>query len=163
MDIPDELLRHIYEYNLHISVPNKMIHHHILQQKSLFETKLQNWYRKNKIDSTMPILFISDFTENPDQFQKWYILRLFMKFYPREDLRDCNKEGRTNMDKWRYTLITTVLFFIVVNPYTYKFVNFLLKRFFKIADKSGCPTFAGVLVHTVVFTLLLRGLMEMKL
>lgn len=80
-----------------------------------------------------------------------------------EDCEDCNKEGRTNMDKWRYTLITTVLFFIVVNPYTYKFVNFLLKRFFKIADKSGCPTFAGVLVHTVVFTLLLRGLMEMKL
>ena len=91
MDIPDELLRHIYEYNLHISVPNKMIHHHILQQKSLFATKLQNWYRKNKIDSTMPILFISDFTENPDQFQKWYILRLFMKFYPREDLRDYPK------------------------------------------------------------------------
>ena len=80
-----------------------------------------------------------------------------------EDCEDCNKEGRTNMDKWRYTLITTVLFFIVVNPYTYKFVNFLLKRFFKIADKSGCPTFAGVLVHTIVFTLLLRGLMEFKL
>ena len=80
-----------------------------------------------------------------------------------EDCEDCNKEGRTNMDKWRYTLITTVLFFIVVNPYTYKFVNFLLKRFFKIADKSGCPTFAGVIVHTVVFTLLLRGLMELKL
>ena len=75
----------------------------------------------------------------------------------------CEKEERTNMDKWRYTLITAVLFFIVVNPYTYKFVNFLLKRFFKIADKSGCPTFAGVVVHTIVFTLLLRGLMELNL
>lgn len=80
-----------------------------------------------------------------------------------EKCEDCNKDDRTNMDKWRYTLITAVLFFIVVNPYTYKFVNFLLKRFFKIADKSGCPTFAGVVVHTIVFTLLLRGLMEFKL
>ena len=80
-----------------------------------------------------------------------------------EKCEDCNQEGRTNMDKWRYTLITSILFFIVVNPYTYKVVHFLLKGFFKIADKSGCPTFAGVLVHTVVFTILLRGLMEMKL
>lgn len=79
------------------------------------------------------------------------------------DCEKCKKDERTNMNKWKYTLITTVLFFIVVNPYTYKFVQYLLKGFFKIADKSGCPTFAGVLVHTVVFTLLLRGLMEMKL
>tara|TARA_Y100000992_G_scaffold292635_1_gene250361 strand:- start:387 stop:752 length:366 start_codon:yes stop_codon:yes gene_type:complete len=76
---------------------------------------------------------------------------------------ECDKDDRTNLDKWKYTLITTVLFFIVINPYTYKFVHFLLKRFFKIADKTGCPTFAGVLVHTLVFTLLLRGLMELKL
>lgn len=68
-----------------------MIHNHITQQKSLFAAKLQKWYRKNKIDSAMPILFMSDFTENPDQFQKWYIIRLFMKFYPREDLRDYPK------------------------------------------------------------------------
>ena len=36
----------------------------------------------------MPIMFVNDLTENPQQFQKWYIIRLFMKFYPREDLRD---------------------------------------------------------------------------
>lgn len=91
MNFPEEIIRHIYEYNLNISIPNKMIHNHITQQKSLFATKLQKWYRKNKIDSAMPILFMSDFTENPDQFQKWYIIRLFMKFYPREDLRDYPK------------------------------------------------------------------------
>ena len=91
MNFPEELIRHIYEYNLNISIPNKMIHNHITQQKSLFAAKLQKWYRKNKIDSAMPILFMSDFTENPDQFQKWYIIRLFMKFYPREDLRDYPK------------------------------------------------------------------------
>ena len=39
----------------------------------------------------MPILLVNDLTENPQQFQKWYIIRLFMKFYPREDLRDYPK------------------------------------------------------------------------
>ena len=68
-----------------------MIHSYVIEKQSLFVMKLQKWYRKNKIDSQMPILFMSDFTENPDQFQKWYILRLFMKFYPREDLRDYPK------------------------------------------------------------------------
>jgi hypothetical protein len=91
MDFPDEILRHIYDYNLNISIPNKMIHNYVLEKQSLFAMKLQKWYKKNKIDSQMPILFISDFTENPNKFQKWYILRLFMKFYPREDLRDYPK------------------------------------------------------------------------
>ena len=31
----------------------------------------------------MPILFISEI----DLYQKWYIIRLYMKFYPKDDLR----------------------------------------------------------------------------
>ena len=72
-------------------------------------------------------------------------------------------KGRTNMDKWRYTLITTLLFFIVINPYTYKLVHFLLKKVVKIADKSGCPSVVGMIIHGIVFTLLLRGLMELNI
>lgn len=76
----------------------------------------------------------------------------------------CNKpKGGTNMDKWRYTLYTTVLFLLIVNPLTYKFVNKLLGKVVKIADNTGCPTPIGMLVHAFVFTLLLRGLMEFKI
>jgi hypothetical protein len=32
----------------------------------------------------MPILFISDFYEN--NLPKWYLIRIFMKFYPKADL-----------------------------------------------------------------------------
>ena len=105
INIPDEILKEIYNYNLNISIPNKLINNHVFEKKQIYARKLQKWYKKNKIDSTMPILFISDFTENPDQFQKWYIIRLFMKFYPREDLRDYpiyllrNVYGRTLEDR----------------------------------------------------------------
>lgn len=66
----------------------------------------------------------------------------------------------TNSDKWSYTLMTTVLFLIIVNPMTYKLVQSLLGGICKIADpKTGCPTMCGIIVHAIVFTLLLRLLM----
>tara|TARA_X000000950_G_scaffold74483_1_gene92913 strand:- start:437 stop:670 length:234 start_codon:yes stop_codon:yes gene_type:complete len=65
--------------------------------------------------------------------------------------------------KWKYTLITTLIFLIIANPYTYMVVNYLLGRLVKIASPTGCPTTAGLLVHAVVFTLLLRYIMDLKL
>ena len=67
----------------------------------------------------------------------------------------------TNFDKWRYTLMTTVLFLCIVNPYTYRFVQSLLGGICKIADpRSGCPTMCGIIVHAIAFTFILRWLME---
>ena len=62
-------------------------------------------------------------------------------------------------DKWKYTLYTTLIFLVVANPYTYKFVQILLGRFVLIADKKGCPSWVGFLVHALVFTLILRFIM----
>jgi len=69
----------------------------------------------------------------------------------------------TNLDKWRYTLETTVLLIILFNKYTFKLMQSLLGRCIKIASKDGNPTICGFLVHAVVFTLLLRGLMELDI
>jgi hypothetical protein len=79
--------------------------------------------------------------------------------------QDCPKCGRkpTNSDKWRWTLYTTVLFLIVVNPLTYKLVNSLLGMIVKIADSKGCPSIFGILIHATVFTVLLRKLMDMDI
>jgi hypothetical protein len=78
---------------------------------------------------------------------------------PGKECIHCKKPN--NADKWRYTLMTTVLFLIIVNPYTYKLVQGLLGGLCKIADpKTGCPTMCGILVHAVVFTLILRYVME---
>lgn len=79
-------------------------------------------------------------------------------------------ESKPELDsgrKWKYTLITTVIFLIVVHPYTYIFVNYLSKKLFSgkfvIASATGCPTTLGLIVHTIVFTLLLRYVMDLKL
>lgn len=68
----------------------------------------------------------------------------------------------SNADKWRYTLYTTVIFLIVVHPQTYRLVNHLLGNIVKISDKCGCPTMAGIVVHAIVFTLIVRYMMDIK-
>merc|ERR1711871_945613 len=73
------------------------------------------------------------------------------------------KEELTSAKKWKYTLITTIIFLIVANPYTCILVNTLLGKLVKIASPVGCPTTAGLLLHAVVFTLLLRWVMNWKL
>ena len=86
---------------------------------------------------------------------------------PHEDTKKVKKvETKSELDsarKWKYTLITTVIFIIVVHPYTYIFVNYLANKLFScrfmIASASGCPTTIGLIVHTIVFTLLLRYVM----
>lgn len=68
-----------------------------------------------------------------------------------------------NMKKWKYTLITTVIFLLVANPYTYILVNRLIGNLVKIASPTGCPTLVGLIVHTIVFTFILRGVMDLKI
>lgn len=67
----------------------------------------------------------------------------------------------TNLEKWRYTLITTFIFLVISNPVTYVFVNAtvgsLLGR--KISNSTGCPTIFGMIVHAIVFTIILRAIM----
>jgi len=81
-----------------------------------------------------------------------------------------NKNGKkaaapekSGNDKWKYTLYTTVIFLVVINPLTYKIVDGVLGRFVKIASSTGCPTTAGMLVHALVFTLVLRYMMDLNL
>ena len=78
--------------------------------------------------------------------------------------KSCSSEPNS-MDKWRYTLITTVLFLIIVNPMTYKLTNKIFSKIFgSLANaSSGCPSMLGIGIHAVVFTLLLRLLMDMKI
>ena len=81
------------------------------------------------------------------------------------DHNNCPKWGHepTDADKWRWTIYTTILFLIIVNPMTYKLDQKLLGNVVKIADASGCPTMNGILVHAGVFTLLLKLMMDMKI
>ena len=56
----------------------------------------------------------------------------------------------------------SVLFFVIASPCTYGVVHSLTGL---VLDKKGCPSYLGVLIHTVVFGLLLYAmcsLMEQK-
>lgn len=69
-------------------------------------------------------------------------------------------DSRSSDAKWRYTLYTTILFLLVANPYTFKFVQKVLGKFVTVASREGCPTNYGLLIHALVFTLVLRYLMD---
>ena len=78
--------------------------------------------------------------------------------------RSKSSQVSKNGDKWRYTLYTTFIFLLVVNPLTYKLTNQLFSKLFgKIASSNGCPTMGGILLHAIVFTLVLRYMMDFDL
>jgi hypothetical protein len=66
--------------------------------------------------------------------------------------------------KWQITLFSAFIFLLVIHPYTYKFTQRLLGGFLgKIAEANGCPTTRGLLLHTLVYILLVRGSMDLNL
>lgn len=74
-------------------------------------------------------------------------------------------EKLDNYNKWKYTLYTTIVFLIVVNPAVYTLVNGITNGLFgvKIADNTGCPNMIGIILHALVFTLVLRLLMDLDI
>ncbi len=66
--------------------------------------------------------------------------------------------------KWQISIFSAFIFVLVIHPYTYMVTQKLLGGIFgKIADGSGCPTFIGLILHTIVYILLVRGSMDLKL
>ena len=76
---------------------------------------------------------------------------------------DCEKCkcNLSNNQKWKYTLITSIIFLLVILPITYKITNNLLGKIIgKLSENNGSPTTLGIIVHTIIFTLILRFQME---
>ena len=66
--------------------------------------------------------------------------------------------------KWQITLFSAFIFIVVVLPCTYKLTQSLLGGVLgRIAESNGCPTTRGLLLHTLVYILLVRGSMELDL
>ncbi len=62
-----------------------------------------------------------------------------------------------NSAKWRYSAYSAILFFLIAMPATYFVTN---KIFRVVTNESGAPTYLGVLLHSIVFLLLVRLLMQ---
>lgn len=63
-----------------------------------------------------------------------------------------------------FSIIFGLLFIIIAAPVTFKLVNSVtsLVGLNLLTDSDGCPNVIGLIVHGIVFTLLVRGLMEVK-
>lgn len=61
--------------------------------------------------------------------------------------------------KAKYSFYSTLVFFLVANPETYKLFQKFLGGWVDIASVGGCPTPVGFFLHTGLFFLILWGLM----
>lgn len=60
----------------------------------------------------------------------------------------------TFMRKAQISLMIAGIFFVVNLPMVYRLVNNLFKDIVTFNDSTGCPTMDGLLVHTLVFSIL---------
>jgi len=61
--------------------------------------------------------------------------------------------------KAKYAAYTTLVFFLVANPETYKLFQRTLGSWIHVAGEGGCPTPQGFFLHTALFFFLLWALM----
>jgi len=72
----------------------------------------------------------------------------------------CGCNGRKQQEKFITSLISALTFFIIANPETFRLVRRVLGP--RIATPTGCPSTIGLLVHSIVFMLIVWGMMNVK-
>ena len=75
-----------------------------------------------------------------------------------------NKITDSSYKKWQISFFSAFILILVINPYTYMFTQKVLGDLLgKISHTNGCPTTLGLVIHTIVFILLIRGSMNLKM
>jgi hypothetical protein len=70
-----------------------------------------------------------------------------------------SKQGPNMLLKAKYSFYSTLVFFLVANPETFKMTQQIFGWLVHIADSGGCPTAAGFFFHSGIFFLILWGIM----
>ena len=66
--------------------------------------------------------------------------------------------------KWQISIFSAFIFVLVSIPCTYKITQRIFGGFLgQIADANGCPTTRGLILHTLVYLLLIRGSMDINM
>jgi len=60
--------------------------------------------------------------------------------------------------KAKYSFYSALVFFLVANPETYKLSQMIFGSIFTVSN-GGCATPTGLFLHTILFFLILLGLM----
>jgi hypothetical protein len=61
--------------------------------------------------------------------------------------------------KAKYALYTTLIFFLIANPETYKLMQKFIGGWVMVANDGGCPTPTGFFLHTGLFFAVLWSFM----
>jgi hypothetical protein len=61
--------------------------------------------------------------------------------------------------KAKYAAYTTLIFFLIANPETYKLMQKFIGGWVSIASEGGCPTPVGFFLHAALFFLVLWSFM----
>jgi hypothetical protein len=72
----------------------------------------------------------------------------------------CGCNGKKAQEKFLISLMSALIFFVVANPETFILMRRLLGKW--VAGPNGCPKFAGLILHTIVFMLIVWGIMLLK-
>jgi|TARA_B110000977_G_C11063515_1_gene486889 hypothetical protein len=72
----------------------------------------------------------------------------------------CGCNGGKAREKFLISMMSALIFFVVANPQTFILMRRLLGQW--VAGPNGCPKFGGLLLHTVVFMLIVWGIMYLK-
>jgi hypothetical protein len=65
-----------------------------------------------------------------------------------------------NKEKWQISLLSGLVFLLISAPALYKLTDMVGRAAgLPLASETGCPTLAGLLLHTIVFVLVTRLLM----
>lgn len=72
----------------------------------------------------------------------------------------CGCNGQKQQNKFLTSVISGLTFFIVANPETFRLVRQVLGP--SIATPTGCPSNFGLVVHAIVFTFIVWGMMNVK-
>jgi len=61
--------------------------------------------------------------------------------------------------KAKYSAYTTLIFFLIANPETYKLLQKFLGGWVELSSPGGCPTPTGFFLHTALFFIVLWSFM----
>jgi len=72
----------------------------------------------------------------------------------------CGCKGQKQEQKFIISLMSALVFFIVANPDTFRLMRRILGSW--VSGPNGCPTTAGLILHTIVFMLVVWAMMNIK-
>ncbi len=72
----------------------------------------------------------------------------------------CGCNGRKQQEKFMASIMSALIFFLIANPETFIVVRRIFGNW--VASATGYPTTLGLVLHSVVFMLIVWGLMNIK-